>query len=171
MPSSMLSLKSRILVLYVISSKQKPRFWSKSFCLLPLELYLEFCHMLNFIPNPLLFLGSCERTMYPSAVNATVNRKFSGNNMLVSKSASITYSYGTLGKFLHVGESSLLEEVWTSIATLKSNFVLSCKVEYLHSLQTSGSSLMYILRDMHKNVHTLHSCSTNVPWDLRWTNI
>lgn len=65
--------------------------------------------------------------------------------MPVSKSVFLTYSYGTLEKF-HVGDFSLLLEMQTSTNTLKSNLVLSCKVEYLHFLQPRDSILMYTER-------------------------
>lgn len=106
--SSTFSLKSRILVLPVISVRQKPQFWSKLFCLLPLELYLDFYYILNstqHLFSKFLFLRSYEVNIYLSVVNTFVNREGSGGNMLVSKSISITYSHGMLEKFLHGGES------------------------------------------------------------------
>lgn len=111
MLSSIFSLKSRILILSVISFRHKPRFWLKLFSLLPLELYLEFYYILNFTQHlfsKFFFPRVCELNMYPSVLNAVINREDSGGNMPVSKSVSVTYSYGTLEKFLRVGESSLL---------------------------------------------------------------
>lgn len=62
--------------------------------------------------------------------------------MPVSQFISITYSHGTLEKVLHGGESILGVEVRTGTSILKSNGVLSCKVESLHSLQPTYSILM-----------------------------
>lgn len=91
----------------------------------------------EFYPTPFskfLLLRPYELNIYPSVVNTVINREVSGGNMPVSKSVFLTYSYGTLEKF-HVGDFSLLLEMQTSTNTLKSNLVLSCKVEYLHFLQ------------------------------------
>lgn len=61
--------------------------------------------------------------------------------MPISQSISITCSHGTLEKFLHGGESLLGVKVQTSTSTLKINVVLSCQVEYLHSIQSTRSIL------------------------------
>lgn len=135
---STFSLKSRILVLSVISVRYKPQFWSTLFCLLPLELYLDFYCILNstqHLFSKFLFLRSYEVNIYRSVVSTFVNREGSGGNMLVYKSISSTYSQGMLETFLHCGGSILGVEVQTSTSILKGNLVLSCKVEYLHSFQ------------------------------------
>lgn len=90
--------------------------------------------------------------------------------MLASRSISITHSHGMLEKFLHGGEALSGVEMQTSISTLKSNLMLSCKVEYLHSLQLLQAYCCK-LGSMHRNVPTFHSCHTNIPSYLRWAHI